>query len=1471
MHRLRLFHHACRVLFALPVLLWSAATLHGASSWRPLTDTRTFRGVWMSSATDGWAVGDAGLMSRTTDGGVTWTDQPSVVTAQLNAIWGTGPSSIWAVGNGGTIIRWNGTVWSTQNAGVTVDLHSVHGVNNTNVFAAGAATTILKYDGTTWSDETTPGAQNTILRGIWAADASNIWAVGNGGRIIKGNGTTWASQTSGTNNDLYAIWGTTTTNLITVGEAGTVRASSNGTSWNAGPASGVTSILRSVHGTSSSSIWITGDAGVIRFYNGSGGFAAQTSDTTLALHAIHAETPSAVFAVGANRCRDRFNGTTWTAVTSGLPNGNYNASWATDDDSVWFVGANGRAMRWNGTTFASGPATGTAAALNDVWGWDNNQVWAAGNNGTIIKWNGTAWSAQTSGTTQALNGLHGSGPSDVWAVGNAGTILRFNGTAWSVKTSPTTQNLTAVWATSPTAAWAVGANGVIIRWNGSSWSVQASGTTQDLNDINGSGTTAIWAVGARGTILKYSGSSWAAENSSINSTLTTVSVVNSTNVWACGTTVILRRTGTTWGPDGQTGYPNNILGSWATGVNTIFLAAQTGMAFTSSPETSPQLHVTTAAAGELVNNRSTIDFGNVILPASNSVTFTIANTGNADLTGLAITKSGTHATNFIVTSLTTTTLTSGTNTTFDVTFTPSAGGTRTAALQITSNDPDESPLNIPLTGVGQVPVSFTSLSTSKTVNPGTKVTFTAAATGTLPINYKWQKWNAGTMQFEDVGSAASYVILSATDVHEGDYRVIVDNLPISTLTSSTITLVVNNAISIDVQPASKTVALGTPVSLDVTTSGSDPKKHQWRKNGINLGAPAGTAASYSLAAAQLSNAGDYTVVVSNMVNSKTSTPAASLTVVDTSTKVLNALAGVTTKITAPYAGKATTFVWKRNGGPLPSDPRFTFSKNVLTISSPQVTPINDSDSYTCEITGMDGMTEIARTDLVVYTDKPVIPGADPILMDDAMVGDPTYSFQIPFDPNPLVTPTKFTASPLPSGLVCNPLTGLITGRPAVSISADKTYEVTFTVSNAKGPTTKKARLVLKPKPAGSVGTFTGPIVRTGLSGGLGGRFDLTSSASGSFTGKVTLGAKAHSFSGKWKTDVNGVNAPEATVTIPRKSPLSDLIVTFTADPANHVISIGLVDDGIAPASFTAWKKRWGTAMLPAEKTDLDTYKGYYTFGMDPPVPVVTPPVTPSEVHPQGMGYGAFTVSSTGSLTIAGRLPDNVSYTASTFCGPAGQVLVFKALHSNKGSLLGTLDITQGTMAFVPPYGDNTLGGTVSYLRPAITGTIYKTGFPPADLTAVGGRYVPPAAGTLIFGLTDDGVTPNARLLFTDGGITGTTTDDLGTLTSPDINVRVKTTGGIALPSPNPRSTTLTYNKTTGSFSGRSILLDVNPAKPGTNITRYLYYYGIIFRDTPSTVRGYGEFLLSRRPDAMSAQTILTTDKLSGQVVFEKLP
>jgi hypothetical protein len=112
-----------------------------------------------------------------------------------------------------------------------------------------------------------------------------------------------------------------------------------------------------------------------------------------------------------------------------------------------------------------------------------------------------------------------------------------------------------------------------------------------------------------------------------------------------------------------------------------------------------------------------------------SLVFTIENLGEESLTGLGILINGANSGDFKVTATPTSPVAgNGGTTTFTVTFAPKKSGNRTAALHILSNDSDESPFDITLTGVA---LSYTTDSDGDGMNDAAEFNMT-------PLGFNWQ-------------------------------------------------------------------------------------------------------------------------------------------------------------------------------------------------------------------------------------------------------------------------------------------------------------------------------------------------------------------------------------------------------------------------------------------------------------------------------------------------------------------------------------------------------------------------------------------------------------------------------------------------------------------------------------------------------------------------------------------------------------
>jgi sugar lactone lactonase YvrE len=194
-------------------------------------------------------------------------------------------------------------------------------------------------------------------------------------------------------------------------------------------------------------------------------------------------------------------------------------------------------------------------------------------------------------------------------------------------------------------------------------------------------------------------------------------------------------------------------------------------------------------------------------------------------------------------------------------------------------------LNVTFTGNPGGPPSVYLRPANRVVGVGQTVQFSVRAVGTEPLAYKWQRLPAGNGSWADLSESATYSgtgtnSLSVTNTQlamSGDqFRCVVTN-GLGTATSAAATLSVLLPPMIVTQPQSQVVDLGTNVSFTVTPTGDGALSYQWMKDGANLSDSvhvSGTkSTTLTITGVQASDAGTYTVVVSNGADSVTSNPA----------------------------------------------------------------------------------------------------------------------------------------------------------------------------------------------------------------------------------------------------------------------------------------------------------------------------------------------------------------------------------------------------------------------------------------------------------------------------------------------------------------------------------------------------------------------------------------------------------------------
>jgi uncharacterized repeat protein (TIGR03803 family) len=188
-----------------------------------------------------------------------------------------------------------------------------------------------------------------------------------------------------------------------------------------------------------------------------------------------------------------------------------------------------------------------------------------------------------------------------------------------------------------------------------------------------------------------------------------------------------------------------------------------------------------------------------------------------------------------------------------------------------------------------VPAIITTQPMNRTNNAGTTATFSVAAANASPLSYQWQKNSTNLVNGAKLNGAtnSTLTITSVSDNDAGIYSVTVTNLA-GSVTSSNATLTVIDPPVITAQPLGQRIMLGNSVSFNVSVSGTPPFHYQWRFNGTNLLNI--TNAAYAIQAVGATNTGNYSVVVTNLAGSVTSSNAL-LTVIVPPTLALQLLPG----------------------------------------------------------------------------------------------------------------------------------------------------------------------------------------------------------------------------------------------------------------------------------------------------------------------------------------------------------------------------------------------------------------------------------------------------------------------------------------------------------------------------------------------------------------------------------------------------
>ncbi len=258
------------------IFLASSLSLSGKYGWYKLNSgtDKFIYDVFFADRYNGWAVGDEGLILRTTDGGETWDDQYSNVGSWLLSVHFIDKWEGWTVGDFGRLRHTfdGGETWEIQYPDVyPKSLNSVFFVDENLGWATGEPGVIHTSDGgESWTSQAS--ASFNASKSVFFVNRRVGCAVGLNGTIIKttDGGETWEEQNSGIDGTIFDVHFVNLSEgwAVSRHEPKILKTTDGGETWR-GIEVGIYGFFKSVQFIDSKQGWAAGPGGII--YTDDGG------------------------------------------------------------------------------------------------------------------------------------------------------------------------------------------------------------------------------------------------------------------------------------------------------------------------------------------------------------------------------------------------------------------------------------------------------------------------------------------------------------------------------------------------------------------------------------------------------------------------------------------------------------------------------------------------------------------------------------------------------------------------------------------------------------------------------------------------------------------------------------------------------------------------------------------------------------------------------------------------------------------------------------------------------------------------------------------------------------------------------------------------------------------------------------------------------------------------------------------------
>ena len=539
----------------------------------PYPQGNNLRGVWRQAKDSVFAVGDHGTIMYYN--GTQWRAMTSNTTLDLYDVWGTGLKDVHVVGENGATLHFDGHTWTQSKAPTTYTLFGICGYSKSEAYAVGEAGSIFHYDGKQWKLKTALGGK--ALYDVWCGSSPKaIYAVGDDATVIRGDGLKWDVLVTPIKETLFGVHGSGPKDVRVVGQNGAYFRF-DGKAWKDETSPKWSYDFNAVHVDSAGAVIIAAAGG--RIVTTAIGIPMSAPTATKGAFNAIGGSGTDIFIVGDNGGIARHTGKQVTLVSTSHFENLYGV-WGASSSSVYAVGDKGTRLRYDGKAWikASAMAGLDSAVFYHVWGSSNTNVYAVGSSARIMRFDGKGWhKEQSPHSTFTYLAVHGTSATDAMVVGTSGKMATFDGTKWTAHNPAKTTTYYGVWR-DPKSIYAVGTE-LLTSYQNKAWKIK-NVYSITFRGIWGDGAGKIYAVGStgnsKGAIYRATGTTWT-QVGPANTAFIDIWGNTASNAYVVGPwgAVVHFKGGTSWVPQ-ESDTDRGLNGVWVDPKGTAFAVGDKG-------------------------------------------------------------------------------------------------------------------------------------------------------------------------------------------------------------------------------------------------------------------------------------------------------------------------------------------------------------------------------------------------------------------------------------------------------------------------------------------------------------------------------------------------------------------------------------------------------------------------------------------------------------------------------------------------------------------------------------------------------------------------------------------------------------------------------------------------------------------------------------------------------------------------------